>query len=74
MCSSDLAAAFLPTTGCQQAVTIVNKVAGTGIEKPFRSGYYACTPSISGSTGNWKCTFQAADTDGKATLSFTYKY
>ncbi len=70
----DLAGSFLGTTGCQQPVAIVRKVATTGIEKPFRSGLFACTPSVSGSSAKWKCVFNAADTDGTATLSFTYKY
>ena len=71
---SDLATSFVSTAACSQAVTIVKKVATTGVEKPFQSGLYRCTPSISGNTGKWKCVFQAADTGGNATLSFTYKY
>lgn len=71
---SNLAASFASTASCSQAVTIVKKVATTGIEKPFQSGLYNCTPSISGNTGKWKCVFQAADTGGASTLSFTYKY
>ncbi|NBQ44359.1 MAG: hypothetical protein EBU23_18340 [Mycobacteriaceae bacterium] len=71
---SNLAASFLSGTGCQSPVTIVQKIAKTGIQEPFRSGLYSCTPSISGSTGKWTCSFQAADTDGMLKLTFTYKY
>ena len=71
---SNLAASFLSSTGCQSPVAIVQKIAKTGVQQPFTSGLYNCTPSISGSTGKWTCKFQAADTGGKLTLTFTYKY
>ncbi len=71
---SQIAPAFLSGTGCQSPMTIVQKIARTGIQRPFTSGLYTCTPSISGSTGKWTCVFQAADTASKLTIRFTYRY
>ncbi len=69
---TQVANAFLDMTGCAAPVAIVRK-AGV-IQMPFHSQGFACTPSITGSTGAWKCTFRAADTATKITLSFSYRY
>lgn len=71
---SNLAPAFLDMTGCEAPVAIVKRIASTGIQKQFRAQGFLCTPSISGSTGKWKCVFNAADTPGTIRLSFTYTY
>ena len=71
---SNLASSFLDLTGCTTPVTVVRRIARTGAQMPFNANGMQCTPSISGSTGKWRCVFQAADTPGKVTYTFTYKY
>lgn len=71
---SNVASAFNTMTGCQAPVAIVQRIARTGVEMPFNSQGFRCTPSMTGSTGRWKCLFQAADTATRITLSFSYRY